>query len=49
MPEAKPDDVILWPDGTWCFHENRPEYSQMSDDYKTLYEGSAEWIAFFAE
>ena len=29
-------DVCLWPDGTWCLHEDLGEYGHMSDDYEVV-------------
>jgi hypothetical protein len=28
-----PDDICLWPDGTWCHVRELSDYSHMSDDY----------------
>lgn len=30
--------LILWPDGTWCWHDDfKPaDYTHMSDDYETI-------------
>ena len=29
-------DIIVWPDGTWCFRYELHEYTHMSDDYLVL-------------
>lgn len=29
-------EVVLWPDGVWCFPEELPEYAHKSDDYRIL-------------
>lgn len=31
-----PDDICLWPCGTWCHAHELPEYSHMSDDYQRV-------------
>lgn len=30
------EDIIVWPDGTWCYREDLEQYSWMSDDYIVL-------------
>lgn len=40
-------DVMLWPDGTWCFRHELPEFGHMSDDYRVIIEDTAEWLEFF--
>lgn len=42
------DDVILWPDGTWCYRYQLPEYSHMSDDYRVIEFDTFEYDEFFA-
>jgi len=44
-----PEDVILWPDGTWCLRADLAGYSYMSDDYLVIAFGSPEWDARAAE
>jgi hypothetical protein len=39
------DDVLVWPDGTWCYYFERAEYSHMSDDYRVIPYLNAEWFA----
>ena len=34
------DDVILWPDGAWCYRYELPEMSHKSDDYEVLHVGT---------
>lgn len=29
-------DVCLWPDGTWCLHEDLGEMSHLGDDYEVI-------------
>lgn len=36
MRKIRGDDVCLWPDGTWCLHEDLGEYGYMSDDYEVV-------------
>ena len=38
-----PEDVFLWPDGTWCYREDSYQYSYMSDDYEVLKVDTPEW------
>ena len=40
---ASPDDLIVWPDGTYCFRHDLAEYTFMGDDRRTVAFGSAEW------
>ena len=40
-----PDDICMWPDGTWCYRSELSEYSHMSDDYEVYPEGSQIWAA----
>lgn len=37
------DDILEWPDGTWCFRYELSEMSHMSDDYTTIPVGSQRW------
>lgn len=37
------EDIIVWPDGTWCARGDLAEYQHMSDDYIVLPDGSIEW------
>lgn len=30
------EDVMLWPDETWCYRCELPEMDHMSDDYETI-------------
>ncbi|AGC35602.1 hypothetical protein HOS22_gp36 [Rhizobium phage RHEph08] len=27
------EQVCVWPDGTWCYKDELPEMTHMSDDY----------------
>ena len=44
----KPDDILLWPDSTWCFRHELSQYSHMSDDYETIKSDSGKWATFIA-
>lgn len=46
---TSPDDVMLWPDGTWCYRSNLWEMTHMSDDYVTIKDGTDEWQDFLLE
>lgn len=37
------DDIIVWPDGTWCYRRDLDDYGWMSDDYIVFPVDSAEW------
>jgi len=36
------EDIILWPDGVWCYRYELEEMSHKSDDYETLHYGTKE-------
>lgn len=40
------DDLIIWPDATWCFRYELGEYSHKSDDYYTIPFASVEYYRF---
>lgn len=48
MP-LNPDDLIIWPCGTWCHRHELEDYSHKSDDYETISVFTAEYDAFFCE
>lgn len=31
-----PDDIYLWPDGTWCFGNEVATFGHKSDDYEVI-------------
>lgn len=37
-----PEDIILWPDGGWCYRHELPQFSYRSDDYQVIYWGTPE-------
>ena len=43
------EDVILWPDGTWCYRHELVEYGYMSDDYTVLEYGTVRWRRFLKD
>ena len=40
-----PDDLCVWPDGTYCPASELPDFSHMSDDYVRIPYASPEWVA----
>ena len=40
-----PDDVILWPDDTWCYRHELAEFNHKSDDYEVLAVGTPAYEA----
>lgn len=43
------EDIMVWPDGTWCFRHQLPEMSHKSDDYVVFPEGTPEADAILAD
>ena len=43
------EDLILWPDGTWCYRYELYEMNHMGDDYEVLSYDSDEYNKFFKE
>lgn len=43
------EDVITWPDGTWCYRHELVEYGYMSDDYIVLKYETKEWSRFLKD
>lgn len=48
-PAPDNEDIIRWPDGTWCHRSELHEYGWMSDDYETVTFGSPEWERMVAD
>ena len=47
-PVSSSNDVLVWPDKTFCLRAELPEYArQKGDDYIVLRADSPEWIEFF--
>lgn len=40
------DDILLWPDETWCYRYELPEMGFKSDDYETLRVGTKRYDEF---
>jgi hypothetical protein len=43
---TSPDDIVLWPCGTWCFRDEVGYYAHMSDDSRVISVDSPDWLAF---
>lgn len=43
------EDIIVWPDGTFCCRLELPEYGYMGDDYIVYPVDSAEWHGLMTE
>lgn len=43
------DDILLWPDGSWCYRSELSEHSHKSDDYETFAFGSHAYLIFFED
>ena len=37
------EDILLWPDGFWCFREEFSPHFLRSDDYRVIPHQSEEW------
>ena len=44
--KTDPEDVIKWPDDTWCYRNELSYFGYMSDDYEVLYSDTAAWREF---
>lgn len=43
------DDVFVWPDGSWCFRDEREDMCHLSDDCVVLVVDTPEWNKHFEE
>jgi hypothetical protein len=43
------EDVILWPDGDWCYRSELEEYAHKADDCEVLKADTPEWRSFLVE
>lgn len=43
IQETSEEDIHEWPDGTWCYRFEAPDFTHMSDDYVTYPVGSPDW------
>lgn len=41
--KPRPDDLVVWPDGTTCFYSELAEFQWKSDDYEIVVEGTDRW------
>ena len=39
-----PDNILLWPDGFWCFREELDQNFLRDDNYRVILHESAEWL-----
>lgn len=39
------EDILLWPDGSWCFYSNLDECSWMDDNFEVIPAHSSRWSA----
>ena len=37
------EDVVLWPDGFWCYRYELPDMSHRSDDYEVIEYDTDRW------
>lgn len=35
------EDLVVWPDGTTCFHHELSQFGHKSDDYEVVPQGTA--------
>lgn len=42
-------DILVWPNGVWCYREDSHGFSHMSDDYEVLRTETRAWCAFLTE
>lgn len=43
---ASPDDILRWPDGTWCYRSELWGMQHMSDDYEVITQDHPEYEHF---
>lgn len=50
-PDSTPssEDILRWPDGSWCYREDLSLYLWSSDDYEVIRPGSPEYDACLGE
>ncbi|HXC38302.1 MAG TPA: hypothetical protein VN667_05105 [Burkholderiales bacterium] len=44
-----PDDLLLWPDGFWCFREEFSESWLRERDYRVIPLNCDEWVRITSE
>jgi len=42
-----PDDILIWPDGSWCFRSELPN-GVIRDGYRVIASNALEWRAYQA-
>lgn len=42
---ADHEDILLWPDGAWCYRHEASEMAHRSDDYRVVPFDTPEWRA----
>jgi len=45
IASENPDDILLWPDGFWCFRKEFSEEFLRQDDYRVILRHSDEWLS----
>lgn len=40
------EDILVWPNGDWCYRYQHAEMSHLSDDYDILWAESPGWLDF---
>jgi transcriptional regulator with XRE-family HTH domain len=43
---ADPDDVLVWPDETWCYRRDSHNFTWLTNDYRVLSADTPEWAAW---
>ena len=46
-PVSSGNDLLVWPDKTFCLRSELKEYAHQGDDYAVLRADSPEWVKFF--
>lgn len=41
-----PDDIVVWPDDSWCFRSELEEYTWKSDDYRWILISDSKYDSF---
>jgi hypothetical protein len=48
-PKISLQDILVWPDGSWCFRDELIEMAHRGDDYSVIPLDSPEWEKFLME
>lgn len=46
LQPLSPDDIVVWPDDSWCFRSELEEYTWKSDDYRWILISDSEYEEF---